>query len=96
MASDTPVPLYPHDCDACAFLGSVIGLSLGSIVSLADEMEHPYDLYVCPQYGLPTVVLRFGSAPEEYTSGAHLVRRLPEPARARAIEALDGLGESSA
>jgi hypothetical protein len=38
-----------------------------------------FDLYVCPQRGLPTVVLRWGPAVDEYDSGVHLTDLLPEP-----------------
>lgn len=51
---------YKHDCAACTFLGR-----FGSV-----------DLYHCPQHGLPTLIARRSSRPDDYTSSiADLVRR---------------------
>ncbi len=44
---------YNHVCNECVFLG------------LIDE----YDLYYCPQGGVPTVIARFGDADDHYLSG---------------------------
>lgn len=45
-------PRYTHDCEACVFFGR-----WGS-----------YDLYRCPQGGIPTVVARFSSDGPDYMS----------------------------
>lgn len=48
-------PLYPHDCDACTFLGS----------------HHSLDLYHCLQGGFfPTLIVREGPEAPNYMSGA--------------------------
>jgi hypothetical protein len=46
-------PRYPHDCTSCRYLGHVLA----------------FDLYVCPQGGLPTVVARYGAEGPAYASG---------------------------
>jgi alpha-D-ribose 1-methylphosphonate 5-triphosphate synthase subunit PhnG len=52
---------YKHDCSACLFVG-----------------EHgEYDVYVCPQNGLPTIVARYGDEGSEYVSGDAGVTQLP-------------------
>lgn len=61
---------YTHECDRCTFLGR--------------DGEH--DVYVCPQVGWPTVILRFASDGPDYHSGAHLVDRLPDGMRERASD----------
>lgn len=43
---------YHHDCDQCVSLGHF----------------HEYDLYYCPQDGMPTVIARYGNA-GQYRSG---------------------------
>lgn len=50
-------PLYMHDCRACTYLGRY------------DSGGDTYDLYYCPQLGLPTVIARYGDEGHEYTSG---------------------------
>lgn len=53
-------PRYEHDCDNCTFV----------------DRDGEYDVYVCPQSGMPTVILRYG--PEEmYYSGRHLSGQVP-------------------
>lgn len=47
------VPIYPHVCAACVYLG------------FYDER----DLYFCPQVSIPTVLARFGPADQDYLSG---------------------------
>ena len=64
----SPVPRFDHDCDRCVFLGDING----------------QDAYVCPQGGYPTIVLRLSDVPWEYSSGGHLIDRLPRPMAARA------------
>ncbi len=44
---------FEHDCERCAFLGQF----------------KEYDLYFCPQNGIPTIVARWGNGGPEYTSG---------------------------
>ena len=44
---------FEHDCKRCAFLGQY----------------EEYDLYFCPQNGIPTVIARYGDEGSEYTSG---------------------------
>ena len=46
-------PQYQHDCDTCTFLGQYKN----------------YDLYFCPQRGLPTVIARWSDNGPDYTSG---------------------------
>ncbi len=58
---------YEHDCDHCKPLG----------------MFRDFDLYYCPQGGLPTVIARYGED-GNYTSGLDAADRHPELAEARA------------
>jgi hypothetical protein len=46
-------PRYPHDCTACRYVGQLLA----------------FDVYVCPQGGLPTVVARYGAEGPAYASG---------------------------
>jgi len=46
-------PRYKHDCNQCVFLGH----------------EREYDLYYCPQEGLPTILARYGNWGGDYLSG---------------------------
>ncbi len=48
-----PPRRYQHDCTACVYLGHF----------------EEYDLYVCPQGGIPTVIARFSSEGPDYQSG---------------------------
>lgn len=56
----TDTPRYLHDCETCTFLGGFL------------FEDHHYDLYYCPQGGVPTVIGRFGNGELYYMSGAHL------------------------
>jgi hypothetical protein len=54
-------PRHVHDHDECTFLGY-----------MGTE-----DVYACMQGGdLPTLIVRWGSRPEEYRSGTHLFAEL--------------------
>ena len=53
-------PKYQHDCKTCVFLGG----------HTAPESSLYYDLYYCLQYGMPTVLARYGDPDHEYLSGA--------------------------
>lgn len=46
-------PRYEHNCDVCTFLGT----------------HEEYDLYFCPQSGMPTVIARYGNEGANYMSG---------------------------
>lgn len=53
--------LHTHDCESCWPLGRYT------------EGEREFDLYAHKE-GLPTVIARYGSAPEDYTSGLGAAR----------------------
>lgn len=56
-------PKYEHDgCPACEFVGKTD--SDGN-----NDPQH-YDVWVCPQGSIPTVILRYSSEGSEYSSGA--------------------------
>lgn len=61
-------PRYVHDCGQCVFVGQ----------------HERADVYVCPQAGHPTVVMRMSAAGGDYTSGASLIDRLPAELHERA------------
>lgn len=61
---------YPHDCSQCVFLG----------------LYQEYDLYYCPQIGLPTVLARYGHEGHEYYSGLGLSMQPLIEAQSRAID----------
>lgn len=66
-----PPPRYPNHCQDCTYLGRL----------------DKYDLYHCPQHGLPTVIARFGAG-ADYKSGMALAKAVdPElyEARRRAL-----------
>lgn len=48
-------PKFPHDCDACTFLGTY----------------HGQDLYVCgtPETGAGSIIARYGAEGWQYSSG---------------------------
>ena len=54
----TPAPLFEHDCDECAFLGTV---------HAAHRPEGYVDLYRCDAHGA-TVIARYGDDGPEYSS----------------------------
>jgi hypothetical protein len=56
----TQAPRFEHDCSACKYLGST----------------EKYDHYYCDQLGgtFPTVIARWGDAPEAYASGLHIAK----------------------
>lgn len=56
-------PQYAHDCETCNFLGRDVDDQSGSSV----------DMYFCPQHGLPTIIMRYGSNGEDYTSAPIIV-----------------------
>ena len=63
---------YTHDCDVCKSLG------------VMDE----FDLYFCPQVGMPTVIARFGDDGPDYESGLMAATDGPlKEAKTRAIVA---------
>ena len=64
---DTPKPQFKHDCEICYPLGQVD-------TSSADLPAG--DVYVCPQGGFPTVVIRRSDEPSDYLSGDHLFEKL--------------------
>ena len=70
MATKTE-PYYTHDCEGCYFLDTIIA---------GGDLRIPSgDAYVCPQPLIgPTIVVRWGNQGWEYTSGDHLLERLPE------------------
>jgi hypothetical protein len=53
ILKSNPNPRYVHDCDRCTFLGR----------------WREYDLYFCPQTGIPTVLARYSDMGQDYTSG---------------------------
>lgn len=55
-------PFYNHDCDQCHFLGTY-SIQKNSL------FEGNYDLYWCPQHGIPTVVVRWSDEGPDYSSG---------------------------
>ena len=48
---------FIHDCKRCVDLG----------VYIDDGIEH--DLYFCEQFGVPTVIARYGNSGGDYISG---------------------------
>lgn len=46
-------PKYKHDCDKCTFVPWPFT---------------PFDTYVCPQRGHPTMILRYGNEGSDYES----------------------------
>jgi hypothetical protein len=68
-------PVFKHDCDKCLFLDHSIG----------------HDLYYCEQYGMETVVARYGNEGPEYTSGLEFVHKIPSLAEARRLAIAAGL-----
>jgi hypothetical protein len=60
-------PRYPHNCQDCTYLGRL----------------DKYDLYHCPQHGLPTVIACYG-AEGAYKSGMSFAKGIdPELSEAR-------------
>lgn len=56
---DILLPIHQHDCERCTYLG---------------RYDH-YDLYFCDQMGnAPTVIYRWGSLPEQNSSGLSFAR----------------------
>lgn len=47
---------YEHDCDSCILLGTDV------------HDGDPVDVYVCPQNGDPTIVIRYDHNGPDYTS----------------------------
>ena len=57
MKLDTNGPLYKHDCEECAYLGSEL------------VYHKPVDVYYCPvQKPYPSMVVRHGNEGHEYSS----------------------------
>lgn len=56
-------PSFDHDCAECVFLGQFHTSGALGI----------YDVYRCPQGGIPTIVARFSDGPEDYISGDPLL-----------------------
>ena len=50
-------PRWQHDCKWCEFIGTISGS----------------DIYICPQAGNPTIVVRHSNKREDYFSGDKLV-----------------------
>lgn len=50
-------PRFVHDCDNCTFIGQTA----------------EYDLYVCPQGTLRTIIGRYGNDGPDYVSGGGVV-----------------------
>jgi len=71
---ETPKRYYEHDgCRGCISLGNL------------RDGDKWYDLYYCPQNGIPTVIARFGNSPEQYMSGMNSATMNPlKVAKARA------------
>ena len=68
-ASDRMNRRFDHDCESCTFLGQ----------------WKEYDLYFCTQGGsMPTVIARFSSEGQDYTSGIHSMNPCLIVAQARA------------
>lgn len=59
-------PEFEHDCDQCIFLG------------FSEDLG---DLYVCPQGGYPTAVIRDGDDGWRYSSSESTVSRFPAEVR---------------
>lgn len=77
-------PLFDHDCTKCVFLGRC--------AQERPEEEHKgiaalrfvgWDLYFCPQHGLPTVIARFGHQGPDYVSGLAAGDAIPVLGEAR-------------
>ena len=73
MKDQLPKPRHEHDCSQCTFLG----------------YYNEYDLYFCPQHGVPTVIARFSSHGPDYTSGLH--SQLPQLIEAENRAIIEGL-----
>ena len=54
----TPTPMFEHDCDECAYLGTI---------HAAARPEGFVDLYRCDAHGA-TVIARYGDDGPEYSS----------------------------
>lgn len=68
-----PKKNYIHDCEGCTFLG------------VLREDDVIYDLYYCPQNGVPTVIARYGDEGHEYMSGILSTMNPLKVAKARAV-----------
>lgn len=66
---------FPHDCEACVYLGAVDGK----------------DLYFCAGSKVPTVIARYGESPEDYDSGLAFVTTEPHLAVALVLALKRGL-----
>lgn len=72
-------PVYQHDCDACVFLGTVLG-----------DADYPYDLYACVGPS-NTVIARYGNYGWQYQSGIALAPHVPAINAALALAKWRGL-----
>lgn len=54
--SDAVSPRFTHDCSACLFVGH------------ANDDGISVDVYVCPQHGRPTIVVRYSDDGPDYSS----------------------------
>lgn len=63
LAREGATPHYEHDCKVCEFVGIVVHL-------LSNGDMRTKDVYVCPQGGHPTVVIRQSNDPPDYASSS--------------------------
>lgn len=68
-------PIHKHDCNCCTFLGN------------SKDEQYDFDLYYCPQGGMPTLIARFGEN-GDYVSGMSFADTIPVlgEAKERAIK----------
>ena len=59
-------PLFRHGSDCCVFVGTTQCSGL-------KNKSHSYDLYVCNNGPIPTVIARYGDKGDEYISGIPFV-----------------------
>lgn len=58
----TETPFHQHDCDCCKYLGSK------EYSPQMNQGQSKIDMYMCDQNGLATVIGRFGTGPDYFSS----------------------------
>ena len=77
-------PFFVHDCSKCTFLGRVTQERPAEEHKGIEALRWAaWDLYFCPQHGLPTVIARFGHAGPDYVSGLAAADAIPVLGEAR-------------
>lgn len=79
-------PNFKHDCEKCVFLGKHLFRD-NFTVGVDPDIVRVCDLYVCPQEGSPTVIVRFSDDGADYKSGLTNVHICIKEAEKRAFDA---------